>query len=73
MEMSARLWCQKNKKWWVLLPDGKLQVVIFWKSKQLEVGKGKNPIEVDIIDELVPTIERINHRIELGDFDIFIS
>ena len=31
----------------MLLPDGKLQLAIFWKSKKLEFGKGKNAIEVD--------------------------
>ena len=50
---------KKIKKWWVLLPDGKLQLAIFWKSKKLEFGKGKNAIEVDSLYELVPTLERI--------------
>ena len=64
---------KKIKKWWVLLPDGKLQVAVYWKSKQLEFEEGKNAIEVNSIDGLVPTLESIKYSIDLGDFDIFIS
>ena len=64
---------KKIKKWWMLLPDGKLQIAIYWKSKQLEFDEGKNAIEVKSIEELVPTLERIKYSIDLGDFDIFIN
>lgn len=63
---------KKTKKWWVLLPDGKLQLAVYWKSKQLEFDEGKTAIEVNSIDELVPTLERVKYSIDLGDFDIFI-
>ena len=36
----------KFKKWWILLPDGKLQIAVYWKSKQLEFEDGKNAIEI---------------------------
>ena len=64
---------KKIKKWWVLLPDGKLQIAVYWKSKQLEFEAGKNAIEVNSIDGLVPTLESIKQSIDLGDFDIFIG
>ena len=64
---------KKIKKWWVLLPDGKLQVAIYWKSKQLEFEEGKNAIEVNSIAGLVPTLESIKYSIDLGDFDMFIN
>ncbi len=64
---------RKLKKWWVLLPDGKLQIAVYWKSKQLELEDGKNAIEIDSIDELIPTLESIKQSVDLGDFDIFIG
>jgi len=64
---------KKLKKWWVLLPDGKLQIAVYWKSKQLEFEEGKDAIEVESIDELVPTLESIKQSIDLGDLDIFIG
>lgn len=64
---------KKIKKWWVLLPDGKLQVAVYWKSKQLEFEEGKDAIEVESLNELVPTLEGIKQSIDLGDFDIFIG
>ena len=64
---------KKLKKWWVLLPDGKLQIAVYWKSKQLEFEEGKDAIEVESLDELVPTLEGIKQSIDLGDFDIFIG
>ena len=63
----------KFKKWWILLPDGKLQIAVYWKSKQLEFEDGKNAIEIESTVELIPTLERIKKSIDLGDFDIFIS
>ena len=64
---------KKLKKWWVLLPDGKLQIAVYWKSKQIEFEEGKNAIEVDSAHELVPTLESIKQSIDLGDFDVFIG
>tara|TARA_B100001057_G_scaffold230750_1_gene231000 strand:- start:259 stop:693 length:435 start_codon:yes stop_codon:yes gene_type:complete len=64
---------KKQKKWWVLLPDGKLQIAVYWKSKQIEFEEGKNAIEVDSANELVPTLESIKQSIDLGDFDVFIA
>ena len=64
---------KKLKKWWVLLPDGKLQIAVYWKSKQLEFEEGKDAIEVESLDDLVPTLEGIKQSIDLGDFDIFIG
>ena len=63
----------KFKKWWILLPDGKLQIAVYWKSKQLEFEDGKNAIEIESTVELIPTLERIKKSIDLGDFDIFIG
>ena len=55
---------KKTKKWWVLLPDGKLQEAIYWESKGLEFREGKNAIEVNSIDEFVPTMETDNDSID---------
>ena len=62
---------KKIKKWWMLLPNGKVQVSVYFKSKRLELENGKNAIEINVKSELVSTLESIQRSIDLGDFDGF--
>lgn len=63
---------KKIKKWWVELPNGKIQVSVYVKSKRLELEPGKNAIEINGLPELVSILESIQRTIDLGDFDSLI-
>jgi len=63
---------KKIKKWWVLLPNGKIQVSVYFKSRRLELEPGKNAIEINGKPELISTLEDIQRSIDLGDFDTLI-
>ena len=57
------------KKWWKRIPNGKLHISVYSKSKALDLETGKNAIEIDGYAELIPTLKLIYKSIELGDFD----
>lgn len=63
---------KKIKKWWVELPNGKIHVSVYVKSKRLELEPGNNAIEINELSELVSTLESIQQTIDLGDFDSLI-
>ena len=63
---------KKLKKWWVILPNGKIQVSVYWKRKRLELEPGKDAIEIDGKSELVATFESVQRSIDHGDFDTLI-
>ena len=63
---------KKFKKWWVILPNGKIQVSVYWKRKRLELEPGKNAIEIEGKSELVSTFESVQRSIDHGDFDTLI-
>ena len=63
---------KKLKKWWVILPNGKIQVSVYWKRKRLEFEPGKDAIEIGGKSELVATFESVQRSIDHGDFDTLI-
>lgn len=63
---------KKLKKWWVSLPNGKIEVSVYVKRKRLELEIGKNAIEIDGKSELLNTLESIQRSIDHGDFDTLI-
>ena len=63
---------KKLKKWWVSLPNGKIEVSVYVKRKRLELEIGKNAIEIDGKSELLSTLESIQRSIDHGDFDTLI-
>ena len=63
---------KKLKKWWVSLPNGKIEVSVYVKRKRLELEIGKNAIEIDSKSELLSTLESIQRSIDHGDFDTLI-
>jgi hypothetical protein len=48
-------------------------VIARWKAANSCLLEVKDAIEVESIDELVPTLESIKQSIDLGDLDIFIG
>ena len=63
---------KKLKKWWVSLPNGKIEVSVYVKRKRLELEIGKIAIEIDGKSELLSTLESIQRSIDHGDFDTLI-
>ena len=63
---------KKLKKWWVSLPNGKIEVSVYVKRKRLELEVGKDAIEIDRKSELLSTLESIQRSIDHGDFDTLI-
>ena len=63
---------KKIKKWWLSLPNGKIEVSVYVKRKRLELESGKDAIEIDGKSELVRTFESIQRSIDHGDFDTLI-
>ena len=63
---------KKSKKWWVSLPNGKIEVSVYVKRKRLELETGKDAIEIDGKSELVSTLESIQRSVDHGDFDSLI-
>ena len=63
---------KKSKKWWVSLPNGKIEVSVYVKRKRLELETGKDAIEISGKSELVSTLESIQRSVDHGDFDSLI-
>ena len=64
---------KKIRKWWLKLPNGKIEVAVYYKRKRLELEPGKDAIEIAGKSELIQTFESIQRSIEYGDFDSLIE
>ena len=63
----------KMKKWWREIPNGKFQLCIYMRGKPLELETGKHAIEVENFSHIVPTLQKIQEAVDLGDFDGLIQ
>ena len=63
----------KMKKWWREIPNGKFQLCIYMRGKPLELETGKHAIEVKNFSHIVPTLQKIQEAVDLGDFDELIQ
>tara|TARA_B100000700_G_C14853667_1_gene765216 strand:+ start:354 stop:785 length:432 start_codon:yes stop_codon:yes gene_type:complete len=59
----------KVKKWWVQTPSGKVHISVIYKGKPLELEFGKNAIEINSLNEVIPTLKLLQKSVDLGDFD----
>jgi hypothetical protein len=64
VELSKRV-----KPWWFTASNGKTALVLRYGTKQIEIAKGKNAIEVENMDELISTLEMIKNAVRLGELD----
>lgn len=63
----------KVRRWWSEVEGGKIQVSVYYKGKPLELEAGKNAIEINSPNELVPTLRLLQKSIDLGDFDVLFK
>lgn len=68
LETSKRV-----KAWWFTGENGKLALAVRYGAKVLELGKGKNAIEISAIADLVPTLEVVRKAVADGELDAAID
>jgi predicted nicotinamide N-methyase len=59
--------------WWAATDNGKIALTIKYGSKNLEIVKGKNAIEVGSVSELVKTLEVVKTAAAAGELDDAIA
>jgi hypothetical protein len=64
---------KRLKKWWWHSNEGQLVVSIFYGNKLLELGKGKNSVELQSRADLVPTLEILKQAVDAGELDAAID
>lgn len=60
---------RRVREWWWTGEDGHVFVELRYGVKPLEFSKGKNAIEVERLDHLLPTLDVLRQAIENGEFD----
>jgi hypothetical protein len=68
IEVAKRL-----KTWWFTTDNGKIALTIKYGSKNLEILKGKNAIEVASTNELVKVFELVKTATAAGELDDAIA
>ena len=64
---------KRIKPWWFISGNGKLCLVLRYGSKILEMAPGKTAIELDKLNELIPTLHKIKLAVEGGELDSLIE
>ena len=64
---------KRVKEWFWTTSNGKINLAVRYGSKTLELGKGKNAIELSTGDELIATISLLKDAVIAGEFDDAIS
>ena len=60
---------KRMREWWFTSESGKLNLAIKYGTRQLELGKGKNAVELTSRDELLPVLQKLKEAVELGELD----
>ena len=64
---------KRVREWWYTTEAGKVNLVLKYGSKQMEIAKGKNAIEVASADELVSALQTLKAAVEQGELDTQIE
>ncbi len=64
---------KRIREWWYTTENGKLNLVIKYGSKQLELAKDKNAIELNSELDLITTLTNIKLAVERGELDTQIE
>ena len=64
---------KRVKPWWNDSVDGKVNLVVRYGSKPLELAKGKNIIELAIEEEVADVLAKLCEAVELGKLDSLIE
>jgi hypothetical protein len=64
---------KRVKRWWTSSVDGKINLVVRYGSKPLELAKGKNAIELASEAEVADVLAKVRDAVELGELDGLIE
>jgi hypothetical protein len=64
---------KRVKAWWWTVDANKICLSIRYGAKQLEIGKGKNAVEVMDLAQVITALEKINQAVDLGELDAQIE
>ena len=64
---------KRVKEWFWTTSNGKINLAVRYGSKTLELGKGKNAIELSTGDELISTLALLKEAVIAGEMDEAIS
>jgi hypothetical protein len=64
---------KRVREWWFAGDTGKLNVTLKYGSKQLDLARGKNAIELGGREELVPVLQKLKAAVEAGELDAQIE
>ena len=64
---------KRVKRWWAASVDGKINLVVRYGSKPLELAKGKNAIELASEADVADTLRKVREAAELGELDVLIE
>jgi len=64
---------KRVNSWWTASVDGKINLVVRYGSKRLEVAKGKNAIELVTEAEVADVLAKVRETAENGELDALIE
>lgn len=62
-------YAKRVKRWWNNAADGSVLLTVRYGSKPLELAKGKQAIVLSSIEEVEPTLQKINEAVLAGELD----
>ena len=60
---------RRIRQWWFISETGKVCIQVKYGSRTLEIGKGKNSVEISSGTELIKALETLKLATESGEFD----
>lgn len=60
---------KRVKQWWWISANGKIALSVRYGAKTIELAKGKNAIEIESMELVLPTLKVIKQAVEAGELD----
>ena len=60
---------RRIRQWWFISETGKVCIQVKYGSRTLEIGRGKNSVEISSGTELIKALETLKLATESGEFD----
>ena len=64
---------KRVKRWWTASVDGKINLVVGYRSKSLEFAKGKNAIKLSTEAEVADVLAKVREAAENGELEALIE
>jgi hypothetical protein len=64
---------KRIKQWWWVGGNGKIALSVRYGAKAIELAKGKNAIELDSVDSILPALQVLKQAVEAGELDTAIE